>query len=788
MKKIRIFAFLLALLAVLAIPAFAAEGEKRDVTYENMLASDLKALGLFSGISENNFDLERAPSRTEVIVMLIRVLGKEKEAKEGTWEHPFTDVPTWADPYVGYAYANGLTKGMSATKFGNDTASAGTYLTFMLRALGYSDAKGDFAWDNPYALAKGIGLLPSFADVENFWRADIVSISYAALSVELKGTAQTLAEKLMAAEVFTAETYGVNYNAGKISQKEDENKTKLTAEQVYANCSPAVFYIEVQNAAGTAVSSGSGFFLDESGIAVTNWHVINGAEKAVITLPGSGAKYDVTGVYAYSSTSDYALIQVNGSGFETLPINAMMPRGASDVYAIGSPKGLQNTVSAGIISNPRRVIEMSRLVSSSFIQTTAAISNGSSGGVLLNAYGEAIGITSNSYTDGQNLNFARPISCIAVAKTDTLTPLAEVNWNHILYLTEATEYTVKVGEILTVELDCVMYTEDDTVPVFTVESSDPAVAKASLGFEDYFIRMVGRTPGTVQVTLSDDRTDDTFVMQVTVVENEETAEVKTSGVQYFLEAEEIALRRGAEKQYRIQGVSLGDKEPTEYTVKVSSSKYIKATLEHPEDANYGILTVKGVANGTAEIRITNDLTEEVFTLPVTVGDQYAASYQKLREYILENGTAYIGSTSGDEYYCVEEYLSDTITLLAICYPADAELYLRYYYSNGTQSVSVDICIAEQSEDITVVIGMPGLSVYGYATIDPYDFGDGRNDAIKFDTFNGPAAYKSELEAVAPTSVVGTLLMMDMWLDELIPGMAVSDFGFVNLDYSAYFKE
>ena len=211
MKKIRIFALLLTLFALLTVPAFAAEDETRDVTYENTLAADLKALGLFSGVSDTDFDLERAPSRTEVIVMLIRVLGKEKEAKEGAWEHPFTDVPAWADPYVGYAYANGLTKGMSATEFGTDTASAGTYLTFMLRALGYSDAKGDFAWDAPYALAKGIGLLPSFADTENFWRADIVSISYAALSVELKNTAQTLAEKLIEAEVFSAKTFGERY-------------------------------------------------------------------------------------------------------------------------------------------------------------------------------------------------------------------------------------------------------------------------------------------------------------------------------------------------------------------------------------------------------------------------------------------------------------------------------------------------------------------------------------------------------------------------------------------------
>lgn len=778
MKKIRIFAFLLALLAVLSLPAFAAEEQTRDVSYENQLAADLKKLGLFSGVSDTNFDLEREPSRTEVLVMLIRVLGKEKEATGGTWEHPFTDVPAWADPYVGYAYTNGLTNGMSATKFGNDTASAGTYLTFMLRALGYSDAKGDFAWDDPYGLAKGIGLLPSFADTENFWRADIVSISYAALSVELKGTSQTLAEKLMAAEVFTAETYGVNYNVGKISQKEDESKAKLTAEQIYANCSSAVFYIEVQNASGGALSSGSGFFIDESGIAVTNWHVIDGAEKAVITLPGSGAKYDVTGVYEYNPISDYALIQVDGSGFDTLQINATMPRGAADVYAIGSPKGLQNTISAGIISNPRRVID-----DNSFIQTTAAISNGSSGGVLLNAYGEAIGITSNSYTDGQNLNFARPISCIAAAKTDKATPLGEVNWNFILYTTEITEYTVKVGEVFTMEVDCIYYTEDNTVPNFTVESSDPSVVKCSFGFEEYFIRMVGRTPGTAQITLSDDRTDETFVMQITVVENEEAAEVQVQGVQYFLEVEEIALQKGAEKQYRIQAVSLGDKEPTEHTVKVSSSKYIKASIEFPEDENYGILTVSGNSEGTAEIRITNDLTEEIFTLPVTVGDLYTPTYEKLRDYLLEDGEFYSGNTTDEDHYYVGVSFGETALLMAAYYPEEKSIYLSYYYSDAATLYS-DIVLCE---DGTVIygLGMPEYSVYGLTTLTPRGFGDGIGDTIKFDEYSGPTVEQFELESIATTYAVATLYMFDVWLDDLIPGMSVSDFGFVDLNYEAF---
>ncbi len=69
-------------------------------------AQSLYELGLFNGTGTNpdgtpTFDLDRAPTRQEAIIMLVRLLGKEEEAKAGTWETPFTDVDNWAKPYVG---------------------------------------------------------------------------------------------------------------------------------------------------------------------------------------------------------------------------------------------------------------------------------------------------------------------------------------------------------------------------------------------------------------------------------------------------------------------------------------------------------------------------------------------------------------------------------------------------------------------------------------------------------------------------------------------------------------
>ena len=100
-------------------------------------------MGLFRGVGAledgtPNFALDRTLTRQEAVTMLVRLLGKEQEAFSKTWEMPFTDVAAWASSYIGYAYANGLAKGTSATTFnGVGTASATEYITFVLRALVY---------------------------------------------------------------------------------------------------------------------------------------------------------------------------------------------------------------------------------------------------------------------------------------------------------------------------------------------------------------------------------------------------------------------------------------------------------------------------------------------------------------------------------------------------------------------------------------------------------------------------------------------------------------------------
>ncbi len=208
-------------------------------------------------------------------------------------------------------------------------------------------------------------------------------------------------------------------NDGSVSASAPE----LYAEQIYNLCSPAVFYIELYDRYGNATSSGSGFFIDSYGTAVTNYHVIEDAYSAKIQLAGSGVVYNVLGVYDYDEKNDWAIIKVGCSGNSYLEFgDASTVTGGSVIYTIGSPEGLQNTISQGIISNPARVEG-----GTTYIQITAPISHGSSGGALINKYGKVIGITSAGYAEGQNLNFAIPITAIYGHSTSTITPLSSFN-------------------------------------------------------------------------------------------------------------------------------------------------------------------------------------------------------------------------------------------------------------------------------------------------------------------------------------------------------------------------
>ena len=162
----------------------------------------MKKLGLVRG-TPTGMELSRASSRAECITMLIRLLGEERGALSGTHSHPFTDVDTWVQPYVGYAYRMGYTKGTSATKYsGTMLTDAAQYMTFILRSLGYSEEAGDFNFKTAVSDAVRLGVisnsLASELATNEFRRDHMMHISYVALSAKIKGRDMTLLAKLVA--------------------------------------------------------------------------------------------------------------------------------------------------------------------------------------------------------------------------------------------------------------------------------------------------------------------------------------------------------------------------------------------------------------------------------------------------------------------------------------------------------------------------------------------------------------------------------------------------------------
>lgn len=242
-KAILSIVLALVMSVTFSMPAFAADLNEADAK-----AAALDKLGLYQGVSatETNYDSGRAPTRVEALVMLIRILGKDTEALSGSGSHPFSDVPAWADKYVGYAYEKGLTKGVSAEKFGTDNASASMYLTFLLRALGYSDASGDFTYDRPFTLAKAAGILPAGVDTASFKRGDVALISWAALDADVKGGTTQLAKRLIADGVFTSEAYAAAAAALQ-EQKSEPVKVSNMDEFGAALSNPAVKAITVDS-------------------------------------------------------------------------------------------------------------------------------------------------------------------------------------------------------------------------------------------------------------------------------------------------------------------------------------------------------------------------------------------------------------------------------------------------------------------------------------------------------------------------------------------------------------
>lgn len=176
----------------------------------------------------------------------------------------------------------------------------------------------------------------------------------------------------------------------------------LSPSQVFEKVKASVVVVESLNATGNPIAQGSGVKLP-SGRIVTNFHVV---KEGTTFRVGHGEHFVPATIYAADADKDLCLLDAPGLKAPAIVVgHAATLRVGAVVYAVGSPQGLELSLSNGLVSQLRGGPPP-------IIQTTAAISPGSSGGGLFDAHGRLVGITSFYLKGGQNLNFAIPVEWI----------------------------------------------------------------------------------------------------------------------------------------------------------------------------------------------------------------------------------------------------------------------------------------------------------------------------------------------------------------------------------------
>jgi tetratricopeptide (TPR) repeat protein len=167
---------------------------------------------------------------------------------------------------------------------------------------------------------------------------------------------------------------------------------------------PAIVVIVTYDQEGRTLGQGSGFFINQEGDVITNFHVLEEASRAVVRT-NDGKEYPVDKIVAEDKAGDLIRVSVKIPKETARPLSVVttLPEVGERIVVIGTPLGLDRTVSDGIVSAVREIPGFG-----SIIQLTAPISPGSSGSPVINMKGEVVGVATFFVVAGQNLNFAIP--------------------------------------------------------------------------------------------------------------------------------------------------------------------------------------------------------------------------------------------------------------------------------------------------------------------------------------------------------------------------------------------
>ena len=220
-----------------------------------------------------------------------------------------------------------------------------------------------------------------------------------------------------------------------VAQPQASVSQKLSAKEIARQILPSVVLVVTDNPKTEGYSQGSGFFI-RPGIVVTNYHVIKGDTRGFVQVAvGTENKklnFRIARVISFDEEADLAILSVPAAKEAKIPSLTIdtnsnpTPIGES-IYALGNPEGLVGTISPGIVSANLRASQKKAR-----IQITAPISHGSSGGPIVNEGGRVVGVAVGSISEGQNLNFAIPVSLIQALLSGAQMPDEFQNFNDTL--------------------------------------------------------------------------------------------------------------------------------------------------------------------------------------------------------------------------------------------------------------------------------------------------------------------------------------------------------------------
>ena len=189
-------------------------------------------------------------------------------------------------------------------------------------------------------------------------------------------------------------------NRNRVERRQGNLRQEKTFEEL-AQLASSIVMIAVIDGNGEPTATGSGIMIGRKGFILTNFHVVKRGSIFAVRIEDDEKVYVTSEVIKYNPQLDLAVLRIDRE-LRPLPVydgRKKLVRGQR-VVAIGSPLGLFNSVSDGIISGFRKIKDVD------MIQFTAPISNGSSGGAVLNMFGEIIGISTAGVDSGQNINLA----------------------------------------------------------------------------------------------------------------------------------------------------------------------------------------------------------------------------------------------------------------------------------------------------------------------------------------------------------------------------------------------